>query len=436
MAMRAWRAPGSRGGQHSNAAAGGVRTLVVAVAVLIGLSHGASAQRTLRYPSPAVPSAPRLGASGMSQTRVGDYYAAAAAMSNRWRAMLSSGAQYTPSAVLRSAGGSGAGRSQADEEIQAIATSPQEYSSNDLSRTGGIRVVPSAHDQGECQTSVAHAVVMAAEAAIAAATGRDVGFEVARLSVQDLHYCSSTGRDCATDWELEPALEELQRRGSKLLTDACLKYQPRPRPAETQDDLCRKARRCDDLGPEASAGTFFYKAYTEPWQVQRHIREWGSVAASFTVYSDFHAFYRDARNADKVYTPSPGAVVEQRVAVLLIGYSNVGGYWEARGSWGLDFANNGDFKVAYGAAGILSEEVYGILWLPKPGAASVTRPQLMTRPARKAGCVTYTAEEGDYLSRIAKLAGITVERLLADNTQQIPDLSADLAGKNLLICKP
>ena len=46
------------------------------------------------------------------------------------------------------------------------------------------------------------------------------------------------------------------------------------------------------------------------------------------------------------------------------------------------------------------------------------------------------AEEGDYLSRIAMLANVPVEQLLADNIQQVPDLSSDLTGKDLLLCKP
>ena len=79
--------------------------------------------------------------------------------------------------------------------------------------------------------------------------------------------CSSTFRDCETDWDLKPALDELQQRGNRLLTETCLKYQPRPRPAATKIDLCSKARRCDDPGPEASQGAFFYKPFTEGWQV-------------------------------------------------------------------------------------------------------------------------------------------------------------------------
>lgn len=44
------------------------------------------------------------------------------------------------------------------------------------------------------------------------------------------------------------------------------------------------------------------------------------------------------------------------------------------------------------------------------------------------------AHQHDYLSKVARLAGVTVERLLENNAAVIKSLDASLAGKTLLLC--
>ena len=64
-------------------------------------------------------------------------------------------------------------------------------------------------------------------------------------------------------------------------------------------------------------------------------------------------------------------------------------------SWGPRFARNVTFKVAYGAAGVLSlGDTYGVMWLPDdPTDLSIAASPLRTQPSSKAGCVIYTMGE-------------------------------------------
>ena len=72
-------------------------------------------------------------------------------------------------------------------------------------------------------------------------------------------------------------------------------------------------------------------------------------------------------------------------------------------SWGPRFARNGTFKVAYGAAGVLSlGNAYGVMWLPDdPTDRSIAASPLRTQPSSKAGCVTYTVGGAGSEARIA-----------------------------------
>lgn len=44
------------------------------------------------------------------------------------------------------------------------------------------------------------------------------------------------------------------------------------------------------------------------------------------------------------------------------------------------------------------------------------------------------AQPGDYLSKVARRAGIKIEQFVQDNVQQLDDLSKPVAGKDLLVC--
>jgi hypothetical protein len=48
----------------------------------------------------------------------------------------------------------------------------------------------------------------------------------------------------------------------------------------------------------------------------------------------------------------------------------------------------------------------------------------------------WQAKGTDYLSRVAWLVGIPLDKFMLDNTEAVKDLDAPLAGVNLLLCGP
>ncbi|KAI8468498.1 MAG: hypothetical protein J3K34DRAFT_9457 [Monoraphidium minutum] len=412
-----------------------LRRLLLLLLLALLLSVGVSGQGFVTSDKVAEQRSQRFGASDARQKAgLNMMTKRALDLANSWQRFQ--GSTSAPSNVLRSGGStgtSGAG-SREDALTLVMAASPFDYSSTAPIYTGGKRLVPGARDQQRpCKTSDAHAVVSAAEAAVAAATGLDVGHELKRLSVQDLFYCSPGWRDCTTGWDLKSTLDALASRGPQLLLESCLKYDARPRGDKLTSTICQTERKCTSLEPFASKGTFFYLPIADMRQAQKHLREWGCVVAEFGVYSDFEEFFMDARNAEKIYSPSPTAEFLERVVVLLVGYSNTKSFWEARISYGLDFANNGDFKIAYGAAGVLKADTFGVQWQPSRDALPARQP-LATLPSSTHGCRVYTGQPGDYLSKVARLSGVDLEKLIIDNSSKLPDLGMDLDGVQLLLC--
>eukprot|EP00878_Enallax_costatus_P009741 GHUV01010173.1.p1 GENE.GHUV01010173.1~~GHUV01010173.1.p1 ORF type:complete len:216 (+),score=39.77 GHUV01010173.1:557-1204(+) len=151
---------------------------------------------------------------------------------------------------------------------------------------------------------------------------------------------------------------------------------------------------------------------------------------------DFRAFFDNRTNAAAIYTPAPAAKIVQGHAVALVGYNNAQQYWIAKNSWGKDWADGGFFKVAYGACSILTPttgEAYGVVWQPDemPAASQLS---LTPGPQDKAGCHLYKARAGDYMSKIAWLAGIDLEKFMIENAGIVEDLDAPLKGISLLVC--
>ncbi|KAI8464966.1 MAG: hypothetical protein J3K34DRAFT_100057 [Monoraphidium minutum] len=269
-----------------------------------------------------------------------------------------------------------------------LAASPAAYSSLEPRDVGPLRVISLPRSQAPCATCTAFAVATAAEAAVATALGRDVR-DVGRLSTQDLHFCGPKLRACESGATLSDALEQLKAR--RLVLEDCLPY----RPPEigglaTKSQMCAKA--CSDASPLAVKGAFDYVPIAQLWTPQKFIRERGAVVTRFNIYSDFKPFFRDPRNKGNVYRPfpGPGNVVEEQHAIALVGYNNEKQFWIARNSWGLEFADEGNFRVAFGVAGVLNpDDTYGIVFTPSPGQ----RPPpltLVSTPGLAQGCSHYT----------------------------------------------
>eukprot|EP00878_Enallax_costatus_P022791 GHUV01024202.1.p1 GENE.GHUV01024202.1~~GHUV01024202.1.p1 ORF type:complete len:244 (+),score=37.75 GHUV01024202.1:328-1059(+) len=106
---------------------------------------------------------------------------------------------------------------------------------------------------------------------------------------------------------------------------------------------------------------------------------------------------------------------------------------------GLNWADNGVFKLTINYIDFSNFAAYGIRWKPDPDELANFEPLKGLEPAKgKRGCCTYKANKYDLLSRVAMQAEVEVGQLLADN----PDigkgpysLRSPLTGNSLLICK-
>eukprot|EP00878_Enallax_costatus_P035658 GHUV01039845.1.p1 GENE.GHUV01039845.1~~GHUV01039845.1.p1 ORF type:complete len:215 (-),score=29.93 GHUV01039845.1:51-695(-) len=155
-----------------------------------------------------------------------------------------------------------------------IATSPSAYDSANPSDTGGFSCIGPARDQLTCKTCTAMVAVAAAEAAVACTLRIDAA--TVRLSEQDEYFCGpNTRRTCEVGWTLSDAVKELISRGSKLVKQSCLPYQPDPDLVMTRAELCRY--KCKDADPYASQGSFDFIPIGSYSYAQRHIRQFGSV---------------------------------------------------------------------------------------------------------------------------------------------------------------
>eukprot|EP00878_Enallax_costatus_P021233 GHUV01022475.1.p1 GENE.GHUV01022475.1~~GHUV01022475.1.p1 ORF type:complete len:316 (+),score=67.80 GHUV01022475.1:281-1228(+) len=225
-----------------------------------------------------------------------------------------------------------------------LATSPAVYVTSTVSP---------AQAQATCNSCTAFAVTAAAEAAIASVL-KLKDFTNNSFSAQDFYFCSRDNpRSCSNGLSLPNALAELQQRQRYLLTRRCLPYKPDFREELQQDELC--AAQCKTTNPYTQVGSFGYKRLGTLWAVQAHIRQYGAVVARLDVYDDLFPFYESTYNKRKTYAPQRNAEFSQHHAVVITGYNNDEGYWLVQSSWGTEFADEGRFRVAFGAAALGTE---------------------------------------------------------------------------------
>eukprot|EP00878_Enallax_costatus_P028282 GHUV01030534.1.p1 GENE.GHUV01030534.1~~GHUV01030534.1.p1 ORF type:complete len:437 (+),score=68.02 GHUV01030534.1:910-2220(+) len=316
-----------------------------------------------------------------------------------------------------------------------VAASPLVYSSLDPKDTGGVKLVAAPMDQQSCDTCAAFAVTSAAETAMASVLAVDVAG--CSISVQALHFCppkNQPKRACQGGWTIDSTLAVLEQNSQQLPTLGCLGYKPDMKGELGFDELC--AMVCNAPNKYANQGSFSSGQITVTWQAQRHIRQYGAVVTRFDIYDDFRPFFSNFANMGAVYKPRPGAKPVEGHAVVLVGYNNEQNYWVAKNSWGSNWADGGYFKVAYGVCGILTAETgeaYGITWQPNVTPASM---KLTVSPGPKPGCYWYKAKAGDYMSKMAWLAGISLDKFMMDNVGIVKDLDKPLEGTNLLVCNP
>lgn len=201
---------------------------------------------------------------------------------------------------------------------------------------------------------------------------------------------------------------------------------------------------------------------------QEHIRAHGGVVTALAVQpSSLKAFLADPANKHKPYSCSAAAAAVgaqphaeseglQSSSVFVVGYDNEQNFWIAKAAQGRSFGTNGFLRIAYGECGIMDpSKTFGVQFKQPAAAAArstgssvvallptaAATPGLLYRkalqpapPGKPANCRLYSAGSFDYVSRVARVLGVPVGTLLADNADVIRDLGQPLIGKQLLVC--
>ncbi|KAI8477344.1 MAG: hypothetical protein J3K34DRAFT_291 [Monoraphidium minutum] len=354
--------------------------------------------------------------------------------SQRWKAAFKS----SPASVCSASGSTLCSAGAADDVEKfgqlMLATSPLVYSSLDPASTGGLVLVAPPGDQRPCASCTGFAVAAAARAAIASAL-RVNATDVEPLSPTDLLYCSKGApQTCSGGWTLIDVLKQLTER--RIAPEACLPYEPLKLDGSSKPE-CGPGCVTPNTPPQhilASQGVFTYEGLPNSWAICQHIRRNGAVLSRFDIMSDFEAFFKDPKNADKVYKPVPSATLKETHAVAIIGYNLEEGYWLVQNSWGARWGADGRFKVAFNTCSLATApDIYGIAWTPsKPDGT--WPPVGLNASSKCAGGFEYEAQPHDYLSGVAQRYKVPLQRLLLDNTARVTDLDAPLTGKRLLLC--
>jgi hypothetical protein len=208
---------------------------------------------------------------------------------------------------------------EGQEGIASMATAPQVY--NTSAAHGRLKVVSAVAKQ-QCGICVAYAVVAAAETAAAVRLQRGLGSS--RLSAIHFYFCGypTTNRgyqpSCTsaglTVKEGVMSLSRLLEAGQVPLSDQCFTYDQR--------FFWEPKRDCSPLGPACGErqtmlgqGRLTYLPLTSMWQMQKHIRMFGSIVCPITLFPSLSKVV--SRNRDAVYN-GPGAPVPHPPALPML----------------------------------------------------------------------------------------------------------------------
>eukprot|EP00775_Hariotina_reticulata_P012121 gene12121-12260_t len=332
--------------------------------------------------------------------------------------------------VCNAQSGSLCANSNAEQKATLLmATSPQVFDARSAQQMGGFTAVGAPKSQGDCNTCVAFALLGAAQSAMASVLKKDC---TSAVSEQDFYFCKSVSggpeeRTCSSSWAFKPALDSfisLINAKNYPVTEQCMQYDP-------NNVGC--SYDCREILPDLKLGTFTYVKLENPWDMQEHIRNYGSILSGLDLYDDFLPFFESTPMG--VY-PGHGskAKLVTRHAIQIVGYDNVQQFWLCKNSYGPGWGSEGFFRVAVGVDGIAAPgSTYGMKF--KPFNTPARPMNRLTEVPGKPQCYYYKAKQSDYVSRVAFEWGIPVQQLLMDNLNVIlgePDEL--LGGKTLSLC--
>ncbi len=205
-------------------------------------------------------------------------------------------------------------------------------------RRGGNFVSP-IRDQSHCGACCSFATVALVEsmALIEHAILTD-------LSEADLHFCSSHGANCHHWWP-DKALEQVQTRG--VAPEDYFPYMsafPNP-PVRGADKMY--SPRCAAIPNHSAVAARITSFGLANAAVERknYLSSTGPGITVIDAYEDFFGF------GAGVYHHVTGVQIGIHI-IEAVGFSESGGYWICKNSWGTGFGDGGFFRIAYGECNI------------------------------------------------------------------------------------
>ena len=187
------------------------------------------------------------------------------------------------------------------------------------------------------------------------------------LSEAHLFFCGC-GDCCGTGWWPSYALNYAKSSG--VPDEDCFPYQEFNLPcSESCSDWHGRAVKVSSWAELLDAGA------RKQWLATK-----GPVIGCLAVYRDFYSY------TDGVYRHSTGDLAGYH-AICVVGYSEAEQAWICKNSWGIDWGNEGWFKIGYGECGIDSEfAMYGVGEIIPPGVDPEPEPEPDPEPDPNGGC--------------------------------------------------
>jgi C1A family cysteine protease len=235
----------------------------------------------------------------------------------------------------------GAGEESLDQRIHASAAKISAIKSAvgapaafDWRNANGHNYITPVKDQKHCGSCVAFGTTAAVEGTFRVQSGNpNLAID---LSEASLFFCIGPGAGAGAcpdgGWYMTPAMDGYKNIG--VPDDACYPY-------TDQNQACHQ---CSDWQTRAVKITGWHTVGSAA-DIKSWLSTRGPLATCFTVYDDFFAY------TSGVYRHVSGGVAGGH-CVCVVGYSDAGGFWICKNSWGTGWGESGFFCIAYGECGI------------------------------------------------------------------------------------
>lgn len=196
----------------------------------------------------------------------------------------------------------------------------------DYRNINGRNYVSVVKDQGQCGSCVSFSVTSLME------TMYILQDSFINLSERDLFFCKGN-RDCESGWTLESATRVLKNQGAIL--EKCCKY--------IEGFNCCINSDC------GNSEIFKLKNYYYLNSVDQ-FKDWlinhGPIITRLNIYLDFYSYQ------EGIYQKNSNNYRGAH-SVMIVGFDEDEQYWIVQNSWGVNWGENGYFRIKYGESGIL-----------------------------------------------------------------------------------